>query len=76
MRKQTISNLQLRIGILEDRLACMPSATHIGSIHERTLIEEQIERLQKEIKKEAIIENLPTEERRAYDEFLRLTPPN
>ena len=40
--KEAISNFELRIGILEDRHACLGSDYRYG-VRERTLIEDQIE---------------------------------
>ena len=59
LREHTISNLELRIGILEDRLACEKYDT------DQFPVVVQIEKLQKILK----------EERRSHYEALRLRGP-
>ena len=49
--KETIANFELRIGILEDRHACMGS-DYRYNVLERTLIENRIEAVKKLLKDE------------------------
>ncbi len=64
-RKLTIANLELRIGILEDRLATTPMTKGSPGALERSMIDLHIEKLKQEL----------LEERNSYREVMRMIGP-